>query len=301
LRAGNRGDHVLGCSALGFAFEVAVPDDLSAVAAALLEGLLAASDNQHRIEVVGDGDGRYLILADGELAMDDLEAAAVPGMLSWFVNQGTIRHAGDLLLFHAAVLCRDDRGVLIAAPSGSGKSTLAGALLAAGWSYLSDEIGALDSSTMRMLAYPKALSLATTSLELLGVADRVPEALAPLAGRSGKTELPPSAIRPGSSATSCGVELIVFPAVQPDSGAIVRRLGRAETLTRLLASSFNFVHHPETHFFTAAELCRRADGVELLFSDVDAACTVLDEAVSGVSPQRVAASRSAASESSGSA
>lgn len=62
----------------------------------------------------------------------------------------------DLVWVHAGVAARDGRAHLFCGPSGQGKSTLVGALVRLGWTYLSDEIGAIDASAGVVHPFPLA-------------------------------------------------------------------------------------------------------------------------------------------------
>ncbi len=65
----------------------------------------------------------------------------------------------DLYFLHAAVAEVDGKAYLLVAKSGGGKSTTLWGLLHHGWRYLSDELAPIDLATMRVHAYPRALSL----------------------------------------------------------------------------------------------------------------------------------------------
>jgi hypothetical protein len=69
---------------------------------------------------------------------------------------------------HAALLSKEDRGVVIVGPSFAGKSTLATALWRAGWSLMSDDIVFMDASKRSVSPAPRRVSLRFESRELIG-------------------------------------------------------------------------------------------------------------------------------------
>ncbi|MEO0964392.1 MAG: hypothetical protein AAFY08_04660 [Planctomycetota bacterium] len=100
---------------------------------------------------------RWAITANGTPMFDQLPRAALVPYLDWAVNWRIIETVDRWLLLHAGTVSRDGRGLLLAAASGSGKSTLTAALVAAGWSLMSDEFGAIDPATRQLQPIPKPM------------------------------------------------------------------------------------------------------------------------------------------------
>ena len=73
-----------------------------------------------------------------------------------------------VLTLHAALLGRDDRGVLVVGPQQSGKSTLATALWRQGWSLLGDDVAVINAAGVSAEAVPRRVSLRSGSRPLLG-------------------------------------------------------------------------------------------------------------------------------------
>ncbi len=74
-----------------------------------------------------------------------------------------------VLTLHAALLGRDDRGVLVVGPQESGKSTLATALWRQGWSLLGDDVAVINNAAgVSAEAAPRRVSLRSGSRPLLG-------------------------------------------------------------------------------------------------------------------------------------
>ena len=233
-----------------------------------------AADPDHRLSVISRVRRRTLaVFADDYLVAARARPSDVASFLGWLVTQGTVHDATDLLLFHAAVLAADDRAVLLPAVSGVGKSTLAAALVLRGLDYLSDEVAAIDPATMRLRAYPKALSLDPASLDLLPTAPSLsaPTGI-PSAGPGGELHLPASLLRPASVAPGATPAFVVFPERAEAACSSLERLRPAEAMARLVEHSFNFVHRPEALFERVATLARETESFRLLVADVASAC-----------------------------
>src|SRR5579863_460266 len=117
------------------------------------------------------GQCRYLITADtteggqpyGLYRDDDCVARArtpgqlIPALISE-VTRRAIECSGRYLLLHAAAAELDGQAVLLPAASGSGKTTLVDALVREGFRYLSDELVAVDPTTLLAHPYPKPMT-----------------------------------------------------------------------------------------------------------------------------------------------
>ena len=82
--------------------------------------------------------------------------------------QAILEEAPDVLTLHAALVSRDDRGLLILGPGQSGKSTLASALWRHGFDFLGDDLAIVDPDSRLGSAAPRRVSLRTPSRALLG-------------------------------------------------------------------------------------------------------------------------------------
>jgi hypothetical protein len=157
----------------------AVDPDVRAAVASAVAPLLAerarpaADDGQvdggSQLEVRVDGTGPWEVHAEQVgrhvRAMD--RVAAVSATLD-AINLLALRE-GPHLALHAAVVARDGAALVLPGPSGLGKSTLTGALLARGWTYVSDEALVLPWEGGDAVAYPRTLALSRWSADRLGV------------------------------------------------------------------------------------------------------------------------------------
>lgn len=81
----------------------------------------------------------------------------LPSLAHGIILRNTLARIHSHLLFHAAALSYQDKGVILAADSGCGKTTLALALLQRGFKLLSDETAALEYHSGKLSPYPRCL------------------------------------------------------------------------------------------------------------------------------------------------
>lgn len=84
----------------------------------------------------------------------------------WDIQYAASQFVRSFLALHAGVVVTGDGALLLPGPQEAGKSTLVAALLALGFDYLSDEVGALDPVTGRAYPHPKWLHLAPDAVSL---------------------------------------------------------------------------------------------------------------------------------------
>lgn len=85
--------------------------------------------------------------------------------LEWLIH-----NSDDAITVHAALLSKNQKGIVIAGPSFAGKSTLATALWRNGWSLMSDDLVFIDTLAGTAAPAPRRVSLRFESKELLGEA-----------------------------------------------------------------------------------------------------------------------------------
>jgi hypothetical protein len=84
----------------------------------------------------------------------------------WDVQYHATQNIRAFVALHAGAVANADSSLVLPGPMESGKSTLVASLLKTGWSYLSDEVAALDPVTGRVYPFPKYLYLDQTSVDV---------------------------------------------------------------------------------------------------------------------------------------
>jgi len=92
------------------------------------------------------GVARYMIKNKKRITIEPQPSASKAELLHFLrmTPLAALLYQRGILAFHAAVVYRPHGAVLIAGDSGAGKSTLLMALLERGWSYLADDLAAVD-------------------------------------------------------------------------------------------------------------------------------------------------------------
>jgi len=137
---------------------------------------------------------------------------------------------------HAAGLCLDSKGLLIAGISGAGKSTLTIALLRTGFGFLSDDTVFLtrDREGLRMLAFPDEIDATDETIRLF------PELhyLLQLPKRPGwpKRSIWAEEVYGVDFVRECSPSVLVFPSVANAEKSVFRPMGRDEALFELASN-----------------------------------------------------------------
>ena len=185
---------------------------------------------------------RARFLFDGHPAFVSLPARQAATMVEWGLNWAVAAHAHQYLVFHAAVLERDGRALLLPAPPGSGKSTLTAVLAHRGWRLLSDELALLDPATGLVHGMARPVNLKNASIDL--VAGFVPEARL-TAAIPDTTKGTVALLKPPAGAVARRAEparpaWVVLPAWREGAVARFEPLARAEAGILLAEQSFNY-------------------------------------------------------------
>lgn len=194
--------------------------------------------------------------------------SALP-LFEWGTNWLLAQRLNAHLLLHAGVVARDDQALILPASPGSGKSTLTCALHLAGWRYLSDEFGVVDTQTGHLLPLVKAAALKNRSIEVIG---EHPEArLGPIFPGTRKGDVAhfaPTADSVSQRHCPATPRMVVFPRYSAGSGLRCSAISRAEAFMRLGLNSFNYRSLGPVGFKTVGALAQRTRAYELVYEDL---------------------------------
>lgn len=226
--------------------------------------------------------GSHQLFRDGTLVSVVEPPIDLLSALEAAVNAAAIQALGELyLLVHAGAVAYADRGVLLPAPAGSGKTTLVAALVAAGFQYLSDEVGVFDPRTWQLLPFAKSLSVKRGGARALAsvhaeLAKDVPHL------RSGRELIwylpPPTAAWPSGPVP---LRYIVLPEYVPGARTELVPIGRMPALSRVVQQSYKLQAHGAYGLGGLIEALRTADCYALTVGQLRPAVDQLRELVHG--------------------
>lgn len=188
------------------------------------------------------------------------------------------------LLFHAAVLTKANRAILLAGVVGSGKTTLAAAAAQSGWRFLSDELAVIDPTTGSVNACPLPMSIKEGSTEII---DRFYPGLAGHTQHHRPDEkwvryLAPPANNTAGISESFQPGAILFPRFAPErTTPKLQRLAKTTALQRLAATGSSDRPLTDTDIQAMISLVGQTPCFSLDHgTDIDATLYVLDAILS---------------------
>ena len=174
----------------------------------------------------------------------------------------------DLIWLHAGAVQMGDTAVVIAGPSGSGKSTLVTELSKLGWLYLSDEVAPIDSSSMKVLPYPRTPARREPPGRLLEAAEVLQLAASPY-------ELDDSMI----GVHPVQVRRIVFPTFSFEAPPAFATITAGEAFLHLTRNAIHTHGDTASDIRALAHLARTLSCHTLTYGNGTDAARILNEAI----------------------
>jgi len=200
-------------------------------------------------------------------------------LFEWGLNWTIGSSVHQYLILHSAVVEKQGKGVMLSAVSGSGKSTLTAELAMRGWRLFSDELALIDGPALRLVPFPRPISLKNQSIDLMR--RRHPEAqFGPLAHATQKGTI--AHLRAPDESVDRATEtappaLIIFPKWTAGAPLRVSPVGAGQAAMRLIDQSFNYPVLGPLGFSRLADLAQSAPAWELEYSSLDDAVDALDD------------------------
>lgn len=200
-------------------------------------------------------------------------------LFEWGLNWTIGSSVHQYLILHSAVVEKQGKGVMLSAVSGSGKSTLTAELAMRGWRLFSDELALIDGPALRLVPFPRPVSLKNQSIDLMR--RRHPEAqFGPLAQATQKGTI--AHMRAPDESVDRATEtappaLIIFPKWTAGAPLRVSPVGAGQAAMRLIDQSFNYPVLGPLGFSRLADLAQSAPAWELEYSSLDDAVDALDD------------------------
>jgi hypothetical protein len=191
------------------------------------------------------------------------------------VNNLAVASVPNDLVLHAGAVSADGRAVVMPAASNHGKSTLTTALVAAGYSYLTDEAAAIEDD-LQVRAFPKSIALDPGSFPLFShlapaeAADALSRAIA-----CREWHVDPKLV--GTTAPSATVAAIVCPHWRAGTTTRVSPVDPTEALHLLLGEAFDFATAGQTVFDRLVRMVRDVPVFRIGYSDLNEAVIAVGE------------------------
>lgn len=221
--------------------------------------------------------------SDGESAFSSLPADQCFHMMEWGLNWAVTSSAHRFLIYHAAVLEKHGRAVMLPAPPGSGKSTLTAALANRGWRLLSDELALYDPRTGLVQGMARPVNLKNAAIELIRrfapdavMTEAVPDTL------KGTLAL----MRPPQESVARVWEparpaWIISPRYEAGSQPQLDPMAKARMLLLLAEQAFNYDIHGRDGFTATADLVDSCGCHEFVYSSLDDAIRIFETLAAG--------------------
>jgi HprK-related kinase A len=226
---------------------------------------------------------RVRFLVDGRAPHADMSAEHALAVLEWGINLVVSLRFHCFMMFHAAVVERNGRALLLPAAPGSGKTTLAAALINSGWRLLSDEFGLVRPGTGHLVPLPRPLPLKNESIDVLR--RFAPQAkFGPLVAGTRKGDivhLCPSAHCIAHAGVAVPAAWIVFPQWQPEATWRWEPVPRGTAFMSLAANAFNYELQGRAGFETVRDIVANCDAYALDYTNLPQAVDALTRLADG--------------------
>jgi len=196
--------------------------------------------------------------------------------LNWQIAIGCKHY----LLFHSAVVEKDNFGIVMPAMSGSGKSTLAAGLSYRGWRLLSDEFGMVDVRDNQLVSYPRPVSLKNESIPVMkdwvGDDDCFSrEFHGTPKGTICYLKAPQHSV--DHMLDKASVKIIAMPVFNPDATPSIKPLTKTMAFFQLVMSSANYGDIGLQAFDAIGNIVDHAEIYEITYPNLDEGVKLVEE------------------------
>lgn len=229
-------------------------------------------DHAYTVAAHGTGDD-WVVHLDGVPLCAPAPKDDVLSHLLWHLDHHSVTQASSWLTLHAGAVLGPAGVVAIAGQPDAGKSTLTAAATAAGLTYVSDEVVAVDLRTLEVVPYPTPIGLDGRALALLDHLGVGPTASAIASASVGTTE---RFVDPGLFGAIATRPAPLAAVVLPDRGrrrSVLRSPPRApvDAALALAAVAFNLDTTREGGLRALVRLAARTPVLDLATADLRAA------------------------------
>lgn len=215
---------------------------------------------------------------DGDQPFQPFDRRLALAFLEWGLNRCIYVNAHQFLIFHAAVVDRDGKALVLPGLPGSGKSTLCAALVHRNWRLLSDELTLVRPVDGTLYPIARPVSLKDESIEI--IRRFAPDAtFGPIIedthkGTTAHMRAPAESVRRADERSRPA--WVVFPKYTEGAETLFTPLPKARAFFRLADNSFNYDKLGATGFRLTCDMVDACDCYEFAFSALDEAVDLLD-------------------------
>jgi len=216
-----------------------------------------------------------LFSVDGHQPIEPLPLEHAYPLFEWGMNWCIANRAHQYLIFHAAIIEKNSKAILLPGEPGAGKSTFCTALAHNGWSLMSDELALLSLADGKVHPIPKPISLKNESIKV--IAELFPNA------DFGKTFINTSKgtishlKAPTTSQNPAQIKWIIFPKYQAKTDTQLINKNKGETYALLLNNAFNHNLFGKTCFDTLNQILEVSDTFQLTYSNTTEAVNEINK------------------------
>ncbi|MDH5691492.1 MAG: HprK-related kinase A [Gammaproteobacteria bacterium] len=224
-----------------------------------------------------------LFYFDGRQPFKPLPYSQAFAFFEWGLNWCFAQHSNQYLIFHAAVIARDNKAVILPAPPGSGKSTLCAGLIHRGWRLLSDELCMINPQTGLIHPVPRPVSLKNQSIDIIRNYDAAAE-IGPIAHDTAKGTVAHLKV-PHEMITlqeqTAMPTWVVLPKYVPEAAATLIDMDKGDMFMEVALNAFNYSVLGATAYDMTADLMDRCHCYRFSYSRLDDAVKVFDQLFEG--------------------
>ena len=218
----------------------------------------------YRIMGSDNGEDTTLFRGEAPLYQGNSMPALAEQLLGDVCHELAKRSHGGIL-FHAAGLSCQGRGILLPGGIGAGKTTLAAWLTAQGLDYLSDEMIFFARGSDRLTPFTRPLNLKRSSRPALQPVFDFEAHADQILSHSRSDLVPAELLNPDSQPGEPPLDLILFPRYEAGATCRLQRLTGAQTGLALMECLVNARNLPEHGFPEVVRLARSAPGYVLRY------------------------------------
>jgi hypothetical protein len=216
-----------------------------------------------------DVPGQFRFYRNDEVRYEGDSAATVAELLLGDTCFNLADRSQGGLLFHAAALAWQGRGILLPGTMGAGKTTLTAWLLSRGLDYLTDELVFIPQGALTVQALARPLNLKRPARPVLK--EQLNFDIESHAARilsAAYTELsPPTLFNPTNTFSEPPLGLVIFPRYQAGREFELRPLSKAQAGLELMQCLINARNLPDHGFAEIIRLIRIAPAYTLRYAN----------------------------------